>query len=151
MQFLLAPFDQRTKFLALFLVWTLCLGLTTLIVQHSQNPMICAPLPQCRVTPPNIPDQPIPPTLGSGGDKSKPIPKPDPPITSPKCNKKFIPIVAGAGSGGVAGAGASVLAGSGVISATITVGGAVVAAPAAVAVTTGVLVFLVVRSLTGAC
>ncbi|MBW4695308.1 MAG: hypothetical protein KME27_26460 [Lyngbya sp. HA4199-MV5] len=171
MQFLSEQFDNRTKFLAGFLVWTLCLGLTTLSVQHSCNPMIGSPSPECgaivqksdgaktsdsnkqqkeRKNHPSKTNHPLPdpPTKEKSGD-SKPPSKPVQKTTSPKCGKSFIPIVAGAGSAAAAGAGASALASAGVISATITVGSAVIAAPVTMAVAAGILVFLAVRSLTG--
>lgn len=136
MQFLSEQFDNRTKFLALFLMWTLCLGLTTLSIQHSCNPMLGVPSPECRIVvePPPEPPPPIPP---------------DPPPSPQECGK-FIPsMLAGAGGGFAAGVGTSALAGAGVISATITVGGAIIAAPATVAVGTGILIFLAVQSLIG--
>lgn len=174
MQFLSSQFDNRVKFLALFLVWTLCLGLTTLSAQHSCNPLIGAPSSECKLIAQSQGDERIAVSRKQPNDKSKkPSPSPKNPsledkstagkpgdsifssktdqtTASPKCDQNFIPSAfAGVGSGIAAGAGASALAGAGMISATVTIGGAIIAAPATAAVATGILVFLVVRSLIG--
>ena len=155
MRLLSKKFGSQTNFLAGFLTWTLCLGLTTLSVQHSCNPIIGKPSVECikiidrEGRDKNSGDKETQPGKNQeewkgkkkGSGLNDPEPQPD--------NKILIPVATGAGSGVIAGVGASALASAGVISTTIAVGGAVIATPIAVAVMTGVLVFLAVRSFTG--
>jgi len=109
MQFLSEKFDNRTRLLALFLAWTLCLTLTTLSVQHSDNPFICVS-PACKVAPNPPPAPPNPPKTDkficvSPACKVAPNPPPAPPNPpkTDKCNKNGIPLILGVGSGVAAG------------------------------------------------
>jgi hypothetical protein len=169
MQFLSSSFDNRTKFLALFLLWVVCLGLTTLSAQHSCNPLIGAPSVKCsqviasRDSSGKSGDNPGKPEVKEKWEQSskentnRPTQPPKinskdsgnvPTTGQQKSSRNLMPAAAGAGSAAAAGVGASALASAGVISTTITVGGAVIATPVAVAVAAGILVFLAVRSFT---
>lgn len=166
MQFLSEQFDNRTKFLALFLMWTLCLGMTTLSIQHSRNPLICAPSPDCRIVQRGGKKQLVEDGQAKGKITIQPPAKKKPLANQPtnsesgpskpdsefdqvhplKCNKNLMPSVFAGVSGAAAGAGASTLASAGVIS---VAGGAVIALPATVAVSVGILVFLALKSFSG--
>lgn len=170
MSFLSNHFGNRTKLLALCLAWTVCLSLATLNIQHSCDPIIGAPPTGCsKIVASGDSDSQVrdgdlqlevTKEAKSVSETSAVLPtkatdiNPNPgnaqATEQPQGSKNLFPVAIGAGGGAIAGAGASALVGAEMVAATLPlVGGAVIATPVAVTVATGMVLFLVVRSLMG--
>lgn len=168
MSFLSEQSNNRTKLLALCLAWTVCLSLTTLNIQHSCDPIVGASSTECgKIVASRIGDS----QLSGGGlqleatkeaklasDKGSISPA-KPANRNPssggaqasdrlQSSNDLIPAVVGTSGGAIAGVAASALVGAEMVAATLPLlGGAVIATPVAVTVATGMMLFLVVRSL----